>query len=119
MRRKKNTDRISIGVSSKSTARVKLCAGTDTLFVFVKTFARVYARFPLVDVTFKDFCDAPVERSRVGGFGTVHCNIVRRFQADDIEDLEGAERASRAELPCQVDGFYVSDFVCKQCFARR
>ena len=66
MRRKKNTDRISIGVSSKSTARVKLCAGTDTLFVFVKTFARVDARFALVDVTFQDFRDASVERGRIG-----------------------------------------------------
>ena len=92
---------------------------TGVLFVFVKTFTRVYARFALVDVTFEDFRDAAVERSRVGCVGAVHRNVVRRFQTDDVEDLEGAERASRAEFPCQVDGFYVSDFVCKQCFAGR
>ena len=90
-----------------------------SLFVFVKTFTRVYARFALVDVSFEDFCDASVERSGVGCVGIIRCDIIRRFQADDIEDLEGAERASRAEFPCQVDGFYVSDFVCKQGFARR
>ena len=112
MRCKKNTDRISIGVSSKSTAEI-------SLFVFVKAFARVDTRFTFVDVTFQDFRDAPVERSRIGRVGTVHRNVVRRFQTDDVEDLKGAERASRAELPCQIDGFYISDFVCEQGFAGR
>ena len=42
---------------------------TGVLFVFVKTFTRVYARFALGDVTFEDFRDAAVERSRIGCVG--------------------------------------------------
>ena len=82
--------------------------------VLVEALAGVDTRLALVDVLLEDRRDAACRAVRVLGGGAGGDDVVRRGQADDVEDAEGSQWRARAKGPRGINRLHVRDPVGQQ-----